>query len=67
MKKLYVFGTTGTAEAYQLTAHHFGYESTRTGSALVMDEAGYQFVLDQTYATPAALIATLDETHEEES
>ena len=58
MKKVYVFGDIETAKVYQLTAHHFGHESTRTGSALVMDEAGYQFVLDNTYATPAAMVAS---------
>ena len=58
MNKVYIFGDIETAKVYQLTAHHFGHESTRTGSALVMDEAGYQFVLDNTYATPAAMVAS---------
>ena len=61
MRKLYIFGDIETARAYQLTAHHFGHESTRTGSALVMDEAGYQFVLDNTCAIPAALEAHVQE------
>ena len=60
--KVYIFGTEGTAEAFKMTAHHFGYESTKTGTALVMSAEGYQFVLDNTYAVPAAIVATREES-----
>lgn len=62
MRKIYVFGTEATAEAFKMTAYHFGYESQRTGSALVLDSKGYQFVLDNTYAVPAAITATQEGT-----
>ena len=59
--KVYVFGNEATAEAFKLTAFHFGHEARRVGSALVMEPEAYQFVLDNTYAVPAAIVATVEE------
>jgi len=61
---VYVFGTVATAEAFELTAYHFfgdDAQVTRTGSALVMSPEVYQHVLDNTYAIPAAIVATREE------
>ena len=56
-EKVYVFGTEATAEAFKMTAYHFGWDVDRTGSALVMPEKAYQEVIDKTYAVPAAIVA----------
>ena len=59
--KVYVFGTEATAEAFKLTAYHFGHEVRRVGSALVMEPAAYGEVLEKTYAIPAAIVAVPEE------
>ena len=58
--KVYVFGTEATAEAFKMTAFHFGHEATRTGSALVMSPEAYAEVIEKTYAIPAAIVATIE-------
>ena len=59
--KVYVFTNEATAEAFRMTAYHFGYDNVqRVGSALVMDPDAYSFVLANTYATEAAIVATQD-------
>ena len=63
--KVYVFATEAAAEAFKMTAYHLGYDETfakeykvkRIGSALVMTELAYLFVLNNTYATPASIVA----------
>ena len=55
--KVYIFADEATAEAFKMTAYHFGHEGRRIGSALVLSEEAYTEVLDKTYAIPAALIA----------
>jgi len=54
--RIYVFNNEATAEAFKLTAYHFGYEATRVGSAIVMDPAVYAEIREKTYATPATLV-----------
>lgn len=62
MDKVYVFGTEATAEAFKMTAYYFGYDGiVRIGSALVMSEDAYQVVMDNTYATAAAIVAEQNE------
>ena len=61
MYKVYVFGKEAAAEAFQMTAAHFGFEGKRIGSALILAEEGYQKVLDATYASPAAVVAVPEE------
>jgi len=62
MERVYIFGNVATAEAFRMTAYHFGHESRRVGSALVMTAEAYQFVIDNTYAIPAAIVAVKEAT-----
>ena len=55
---VYIFGNEATAEAFRLTAYHFGHEAERIGSALRMTPEAYAEVIEKTYAVPAAIIAT---------
>ena len=55
--KVYVFGSVAAAEAFKLTAFYFGGDAKRIGSVLVMTTEAYQVVIDNTYATPATVIA----------
>jgi len=55
--RIYIFNNEATAEAFKLTAYHFGYEATRVGSAVVMAPEVYADIREKTYATPATLIA----------
>jgi len=57
MEKVYVFGTETAAEAFKMTAYHFGHEARRVGSALVMDRKAYAEVIEKTYAIPASIVA----------
>lgn len=54
-----VFGNEATAEAFKLTAYHFGHDRSveRIGSALRLSEGIYNEVLAKTYAVPAAIVA----------
>jgi len=58
--KVYVFGNVATAEAFKMTAYHFGYESERVGSALIVSPEGYKEVLEKTYASSAAIVANIE-------
>ena len=58
-KSVYIFGNEATAEAFKMTAYHFGHDAERIGSALVMTAGGYADVLDKTYAVPAAITAKI--------
>ena len=56
--RVYVFGNEAAAEAFKMTSYHFGHTYVRRiGSALVMTAEAYQFVIDNTYATPATIVA----------
>jgi len=57
MERVYIFGNEAAAEAFKMTAYHFGHESQRIGSALVMTTEAYRCVLDKTYAIPASIVA----------
>ena len=59
MERVYIFGNEATAEAFTITAYHFGHEAKRIGSALLMEREGYMDVLDKTLAVPAAMAATV--------
>jgi len=60
--KVYIFANEAAAEAFKMTAYHFGYDKgiKRIGSALFIPEKAYQTVLDNTYATPAPVVATVE-------
>ena len=48
MEKVYIFGTEAIAEAFKMTAYHFGHEAKRIGSALLMTEEAYETVIEKT-------------------
>ena len=54
-----VFGNEATAEAFKMTAYHFGHDDgvERIGSALRLSVGIYHEVITKTYAAHAAIIA----------
>jgi hypothetical protein len=59
MEQVYIFGNEATAEAFKMTAYHFGHDGQRVGSALILSPDVYEEVIDKTYAVPAAITAEI--------